>query len=282
MDVLIFALLTFLGAVGAGVLGALLGLGGGIIVIPLLTLLLGVDIHHAIGASAVAVIATSSGAAASFVRQGLTNRRVALFLQIAATLGAVSGAVATGYVGGQALYLILAAVLTFSALAMFRRRRGESSSQVIDHPWSARLRLSGSYRDQVEGQVVRYGVAGVPQAVGVMYAAGIVSGLLGIGGGALQVPTMDILMRMPVKVSSATSNFMIGVTAVASAGIYFARGDIVPVIAGPVALGVLLGALLGAPLMVRLRGTAIRRVLILVLVVVAAQMAVKGLGLIIG
>lgn len=279
LDLLVFVLVTFGGSLFAGTLGALLGLGGGIIVIPVLTLLLGIDIHYAIGASIVSVIATSSGAAAAFVRDGLTNRRLGLFLEMATTVGAVTGAFVAVYIGGQTLYVIFAVVLGYSALAMFRKRHAELPVEVADHPWSARLNLSSSYPDAVQGKVVSYNVAGVPLGLGLMYIAGVVSGLLGIGSGALKVPAMDLAMRLPIKVSSATSNFMIGVTAVASAGVYFARGDIVPLVAGPVAVGVLVGAMLGARLMVRLRSTAIRQVFVVVLVVVALQMAAKGIGL---
>ena len=279
MDLLLFVFATFTGAVAAGTLGALLGLGGGIIVIPVLTLLLGIDIRYAIGASVVSVIATSSGAAAAFVRDGLTNRRIGLFLEMATTVGAVLGAFIATYVGAPFLYIVFAVVLSYSALVMYRKRYAEVPIETPNHPWAEHLRMASSYHDQVEGRVVRYSVSGVPLALALMAVAGIVSGLLGIGSGALKVPAMDIVMRLPIKISSATSNFMIGVTAVASAGVYFSRGVIVPIVAGPVAIGVLLGALLGARLMVRLRSRAIRQIFVIVLILVALQMAARGLGL---
>ena len=279
MDLLTFVFVAFAGAVAAGAFGALLGLGGGIIVIPVLTLLLGVDIRYAIGASVIAVIATSSGAAATYVRDGLTNRRLGLFLAVAATIGAATGAFVAGIIAGQALYLVFALVLILSALLMSRRRYSELTPELPNHPWSERLGLAGSYHGIAEGQPVRYNVAGVPLAFGVVYFAGILSGLLGIGGGVIQVPAMDTLMRLPIKVASATSNFMLGITAVTSAGIYFSRGDVVPIVAAPVVLGVLVGAQVGTRLMVRLGGAAIRGALVVLLVVIALQMAAKGLGL---
>lgn len=247
-------------------------------IIPLLTLFLGVDIRHAIGASIVSVIATSSGAASAYFRDGLTNRRVGLLLETATTTGAVTGAFVTSLVSGQVLYVIFAGVLSYSALAMFRKRHSATPTGVADHPWSSHLRLAASYHDFSLQKTIHYNVAGVPPALAAMYAAGVVSGLLGIGSGVLKVPAMDLLMRLPIKVSSATSNFMIGVTAAASAGVYFARGDIVPLVAAPVALGILVGAILGARLMQRMGSPAIRRVFVAVLIVVAIQMAAKGLS----
>ena len=278
MDLLHFFVLAFAGSVFAGALGALLGLGGGIIVVPMLTLLMGVDIHYAIGASIVSVIATSSGAAAAYIRDGLTNRRVGLLLETATTAGAVTGAFAAAIVAPQALYLLFSVIVGYSALAMFRKRRADISLGVVNHPWSERLGLAGAYPNASRGGMTPYAVAGVPLALLLMYIAGIVSGLLGIGSGVLKVPAMDLVMRLPIKVSSATSNFMIGVTAVASAGIYFARGDIVPIVAAPVAIGVLLGAAVGARALMRARSTLIRQTFVLVLVVVALQMAAKGVG----
>jgi uncharacterized protein len=279
MDPGTFSLITFAASVAAGVLGALLGLGGGIIVIPVLALGLGVDIHYAIGASIVSVIATSSAAAAAYVRDRLTNLRIGLFLVTATTTGAVTGAFVGGLIGGPALYLVFAVVLAYSAAMMFRRRRAELSDEVKNHPWSVRLGLAGGYPDASLGRTVKYNVAGVPLALFLMYVAGVVSGLLGIGSGALKVPSMDLAMRLPIKVSSATSNFMIGVTAAASAGVYFSRGDVVPFIAAPVALGVLVGATIGARAMSRIHGLLIRQVFIVVLLIVSLQMAIKGIGI---
>lgn len=279
MDPFQFFLIVLLGSIIAGVLGALLGLGGGIIIIPMLTLALGVDIHYAIGASIVSVIATSSGAAAAYVRDRITNLRIGMLLEITTTTGAVSGAFIAGLISVKVLYIIFAVVLAYSAVSMFRKQHDERQPDVQAHPWARRLRLAGAYSDARQGRVVAYDVAGVPLALALMYVAGTVSGLLGIGGGILKVPAMDMAMKLPMKVSTATSNFMIGVTAAASAGVYFARGDIVPFVAGPVALGVLIGATLGTHLMIRLNNRSIRQVFVVVLIAVAVQMAARGLGI---
>ncbi len=278
MTALTFFVVTLLGSVGAGILGALLGLGGGIIVIPLLTLGLGVNIHYAIGASIVSVIATSSGAAATYVRDRITNLRVGMFLEMGTTVGAISGAYLAGVISTRLLYIIFGVVLAYSGVVMFRKRKSEVPVSVPDSRLATVLRMHSSYYDQALGRQVPYKVAGVLPGLVLMYIAGVVSGLLGIGSGALKVPAMDIAMHLPIKVSSATSNFMIGVTAAASAGIYFERGDIQAIIAAPVAIGVLLGAMLGTKLLVRMRGTVIRQIFVLVLVVICAEMIGRGLG----
>ncbi len=282
LDPLQFFAITLTGSIIAGMLGSLLGLGGGIIVIPMLTLLMGIDIRYAIGASVVSVIATSSGAAVAYVRDRMTNLRIGMFLETATTTGAITGAFIGGIISGQALYIIFAVVMSYSALAMFRKRHDELPVDVESHPWARRLRLAGAYPEATLGKVVPYEVAGVPLALALMYVAGTVSGLLGIGSGSLKVPAMDLAMKLPMKVSSATSSFMIGVTAAASAGVYFARGDMVPLVVAPVAMGVLLGATIGAKLMVRLRNTVIRQIFVLVLVLISLQMAIKGLGIHLG
>ncbi len=271
--------LTFGCAIGAGILGALLGLGGGIIIIPVLTILLGVDIRYAIGASIVSVIATSSGAAATYVRNEIANLRVGLFLSMATTVGAITGAYVAGLVAGRTLYLVFAGVLAYSGVMMFRKRAVELPTNVPESSVATVLRMHGSYYDQALGQVVHYRVAGVLPALGLMYVAGVVSGLLGIGSGALKVPAMDLAMHLPLKVSSATSNFMIGITAAASAGIYFMRGDIRAIVAAPVALGVLIGAPIGTRLLGSLHSAVIRQVFVAVLVVICLQMLGRGLGI---
>ena len=279
MTAVTFFIITFFSAIGAGVLGALLGLGGGIIIIPILTLVLGVDIHYAIGASIVSVIATSSGAAATYVRDKVTNMRVGMFLEMATTTGAITGAYVATLITGQALYLIFGVILAYSGVMMFRKRHQEVPTDVPHSELAGRLRMHSSYYDVALKRQVDYRVAGVLPALGLMYVAGVVSGLLGIGSGALKVPAMDLAMHLPMKVSSATSNFMIGVTAAASAGIYFMRGDIQALIAAPVAMGVLIGATMGTQLLTRLRGTVIRQVFIVVLLIICAQMIGRGLGL---
>ncbi len=279
MDPTHFLLATFAVSVLAGVLGSLLGLGGGIIVIPALTLLFGVDIRYAIGASIVSVIATSSGATASHLKESIANLRVGMLLETATTTGAVGGAMLGAFVTGSALYLIFAAVLAYSALAMFRRRHADQTPNLANDRWSERLKLGGQFLDRANDRVVRYGVVGVPAGLGLMWIAGVVSGLLGVGSGALKVPAMDLAMRLPMKVSTATSNFMIGVTAAAGAAVHFAHGDIVPLVATPVALGVLVGATSGARLLGRVQSHSVRLLFVLVLVIISVQMAARGLGL---
>ncbi len=258
-------------------MGALLGLGGGIIVIPGLTLLLGIDIRYAIGASIVSVIATSSGAAAAYVLERMTNLRVAMVLEVATALGALTGAYVAGLIEGRWLYVLFGLIMGYSALMMLRRRRQPPTECDRPAPWADALRLHSSYYDQALGREVAYRVTGTRVGLALMYVAGVMSGLLGIGSGSLKVPAMDLAMGLPIKVSTATSNFMIGVTAAASAGVYFMRGHIDPFVAGPVAAGVLVGAVLGSRLLGRLHGTVIRIVFVAVLLYVSIEMFVKGL-----
>ncbi len=277
MDPLTFFLLLFAGAVGAGALGALLGLGGGIIIVPLLTLLANLNIHYAIGASIVSVIATSSGAAATYVRDKITNLRLGMFLEVATTFGAVTGAIAAGYLPARVLSIIFGLLLAHSAWTMWRGFH-DIGAPVVGSPLATRLRLHSAYYDPALKQRITYRLTGVPQGFGMMWLAGLVSGLLGVGSGVFKVIAMDVMMRAPMKVSTTTSNFMIGVTAAASAGIYFQRGDINPFIAAPVALGVLLGTMIGTRLLLRLRGGAIRQVFIAVLVIIALEMIWRGVS----
>jgi uncharacterized membrane protein YfcA len=272
-----FILWTLLASLAAGVIGSLLGLGGGIIIIPALTLWLHVDIRYAIGASIVSVIATSSGAAATYVRERLANLRVAMVLELATTTGALSGAFLAGWIPTRSLYLIFGAVMAYSSVMMFRKMSGGTTRSSRPAPWADRLRLHSSYYDEALDREVAYRVVSTRIGLGLMYVAGIVSGLLGIGSGALKVPAMDLAMGLPVKVSTATSNFMIGVTAAASAGIYFIRGDIDPFVAAPVATGVLLGAAIGSRWLGRLRGSIVRALFVVVLLWVAGQMLLRGI-----
>lgn len=264
-------------SVAAGLLGSLLGLGGGIIVIPALTLWLHIDIRYAIGASIVSVIATSSGAAVSYVRDRLANIRVAMVLELATTTGALTGAYLAGRLGVRWLFLIFGVVMAYSSILMFRRRDPEVTQAPRRAPWADRLRLHSSYLDQQSGEEVLYRVSRTRVGLALMYLAGVISGLLGIGSGALKVPAMDLAMGLPIKVSSATSNFMIGVTAAASAGVYFARGDIDPFVAAPVAVGVLLGAVLGSRLLGRLSNSAVRLMFVLVLLWISGAMLLRGI-----
>ncbi len=266
-------------SVAAGLIGALAGVGGGILVVPSLTLLFGVDIRLAIGASIVSVIATSSGAAAAYVRDRMTDMRVGMFLELATTSGAVAGALLAAVVAPAFLYMLLGVVLLFSAVQQVLRLGEELPPSTEASALTARLGLSGSYPDARLGREVAYTAQRVPLGFALMAGAGVVSGLLGIGSGALKVLAMDGAMRLPMKVSSATSNFMIGVTAAASAGIYLGRGDVDPTIAAPVALGVLAGATVGARLLPRLSNRHVRLVFLPVLVVIGLQTLARGLGI---
>ena len=278
MEPLTFFGLLFGASTIAGALGALLGLGGGVIIVPVLTLGAGLNIHYAIGASIVSVIATSSGAAATYIRDQITNLRLGMFLEMATTSGAVVGAVVAGWLPGRVLSVIFGTLLLYAAWTMVRARWEELPTGVVSSRLAVRLRLPGAYYDPMLKRTVSYQITGVPQGFGMMGLAGLISGLLGIGSGVFKVIAMDVMMRAPLKVSTTTSNFMIGVTAAASASIYFLRGDIHPFIAAPVALGILAGTILGTHLLLRLRGTAIRRIFVAVLLVVALQMIWRGMA----
>lgn len=268
----------FVVSVAAGIIGALAGVGGGILVIPALTIIFGVDIHLAVGASIVSVIATSSGAAAAYVRDRLTDMRVGMFLEVATTSGAVAGALLSAIVASAFLYLLLGVVLLFSAATQLMRLGEEVPPMEPATGLASTLKLASSYPDRRLGEV-GYAARRVPAGFAMMVVAGMVSGLLGIGSGALKVLAMDVAMRLPMKVSSATSNFMIGVTAAASAGIYLGRGDVDPRIAAPVALGVLVGAFAGARLLGRLTNRSVRRIFVPVLVAIGVETMLRGLGL---
>ena len=274
----IVAIKILLISISAGVLGSILGLGGGIIVTPALTLLFNVDIQHAIGASLISVIATSSGAAIAYIRDGITNIRVGMFLEIATTVGAVTGAVIGGLISPNLLYMVFAVFLLYSALAMLKKTKEELPGEVPLHSMAKTLKLQGAYYDKALKKEVSYNADNVYSGFGVMYGAGVISGLLGIGSGSFKVLAMDVFMKLPLKVSSATSNFMMGVTGAASAGIYLFRGDINPLISAPVALGVLIGATIGARVMQKLKSKTIRKLFIPVLIYIALQMMAQGLG----
>jgi hypothetical protein len=266
-------------AFGAGVVGAVLGLGGGILLVPLLTMVFGINLHYAMGASLVSVIATSSGAAAMYLRSGLSNIRVGLFLAMATVTGALIGAALSGIVPARALELILGLALAYSVVVTFRQLKVELPEGQPGDPLAMRFGLEGAYEDARLGRFVTYRADRVKAGVAVMWGAGLLSGLLGIGSGAFKVLALDYVMRLPMKVSTATSNFMIGITAAASAAVYFGRGDIHPLIAAPVALGVLLGASVGTSLMGRLRNTTLRMLFLPVILYLAVSMIARGLGL---
>jgi uncharacterized membrane protein YfcA len=261
------------GSLLAGFLGSLTGLGGGIVIIPLLTLAMGVDIRYAIGASLVSVIATSSGAAAAYVREGFSNIRIGMFLEIATTLGALGGAIIALHVPTAVIAVLFGLILLHSAYLMFRAPSGEGASVAPDRLGTL-LKMNGTYPTAQGSR--SYNVRSVPAGFGVMAIAGVISGLLGIGSGALKVIARDRIMRLPFKVSTTTSNFMIGVTAAASAGVYLNRGYIEPAIALPVMLGVLAGSLVGTRFLVRVQTRVLRIVFALTIVFLALQMIYKG------
>ena len=275
MTVLEFSLVVCAGSLVAGFLGALTGLGGGAVIIPMLTLLLGVDIRYAVGASLVSVIATSSGAAAAYVREGFSNIRIGMFLEIATTTGALVGATLATHVSGGAIATVFGLVLIGSGY-LSRKPRSKEEREAPPDLLATKLRMNGSFPDR-EG-TREYNVQHVPAGLSLMFVAGALSGLLGIGSGAMKVLAMDRAMKIPFKVSTTTSNFMIGVTAAASAGIYLSRGYIDPGLSMPVMLGVLGGSLLGARVLVRAEIKWLRRVFSLVIVALGIEMLYKGLS----
>ena len=274
MTVLSFSLLLAAVSVVAGFLGSLTGLGGGVIVVPALALLFGVDIRYAIGASVVSVIATSSGAAATYVREGIPNIRIGLFLEIATTLGALAGAYLAVRISTDVVGIIFGGVLIYSALQSVFSHHDAAGSAGPD-ALAQRLRLDGDYI--INGDRREYHVQHVPTGFGVMFIAGSLSGLLGIGSGAFKVLAMDRAMKIPFKVSTTTSNFMIGVTGAASAGVYLSRGYIEPAIAMPVMIGVLAGAFVGSRVLLKTDPSLLRRVFAAMILLVAIEMIYNGL-----
>ena len=268
-----FSGLIFLMSGLAGFLGALTGLGGGVVIIPVLTLLFGVDLRYAIGATLVSVIATSSGAAAAYVREGFSNIRIGMFLEIATTTGAVLGAFLNSKVPTSALAVIFGFVLLHSAYLTARSRTESRATQQPD-PLAVRLKMNSSY-PAPEGRKA-YVVQRVKAGFSLMFVAGTLSGLLGIGSGALKVIAMDSAMHLPFKVSTTTSNFMIGVTAAASAGLYLFRGYIDPGLAMPVMLGVLAGALAGTRILLGAKTRVLRIVFGVVVAGLGIEMIYNG------
>ncbi len=286
MNGLEFTLVVAAGSFVAGMLGALTGLGGGVVIVPLLTLVFGVDIRYAIGASLVSVIATSSGAAAAYLKEGYSNMRVGMFLEVATTVGALSGAFIAGYISTSAIAIIFGVVLLYSAWTSFGGPKEPAKGLPADR-MATFLRLDGTFpADRVAGAAPdvagverareAYHVRNVPAGFGLMYMAGVLSGLLGIGSGAVKVLAMDQAMKIPFKVSTTTSNFMIGVTAAASAGIYLRRGYIDPALAFPVMLGVLAGALVGALILPGAKVKSLRIVFGTVIACLGVQMIFEG------
>ena len=275
MSVLTFSLAICLTSILAGLLGALTGLGGGVVIVPVLCLLFKINIHYAIGASLVSVIATSSGAAAAYLREGYSNVRIGVFLEMATTAGALLGAYLTAKVSGRWIGLIFGVVLLYSAWASLRNRFPVSKDLKRD-TLAMRLNLRGSY--SVRGGNEDYVAEHVPGGFGIMFIAGTLSGLLGIGSGAVKVLAMDQVMKLPFKVSTTTSNFMIGVTAAASAGLYLNHGYILPGLAMPVMLGVLAGSLAGSRILVHARVKTLRLIFSIVIVALGIEMIFSSLA----
>jgi uncharacterized membrane protein YfcA len=277
MNVFEYTLLVALVALFAGLLGSLTGLGGGVVIVPALTLLFHVDIRYAIGASLVSVIATSSGAGAAYIKEGFSNLRIGMFLEVATVFGALAGAYLALRAPTSAIAIIFGVVLLLSAY-LSNRRKDETVTaglEAMPDPVAVRLGFNSSY-PLPNGERQAYQVRGVPGGFSLMFGAGVLSGLLGIGSGAVKVLAMDQVMRIPFKVSTTTSNFMIGVTAAASAGVYLNRGYIAPGLAMPVTLGVLLGSLLGARLLVGAPVKPLRLLFSLVIFMLAVEMIYSG------
>ena len=273
MNILELTGLLFIGSLIAGFLGSLTGLGGGVVIVPLLTLGFGVDIRYAIGASLISVIATSSGAAAAYVREGFSNIRVGMFLEIATTIGAIAGAVVAAYLKLSWIAIVFGLVLLYSAYESVRSRTDLLGPTQPDRIASL-LRLDGSFPTSQGMQPYR--VTNVPAGFSLMFTAGVLSGVLGIGSGAVKVLAMDRAMKLPFKVSTTTSNFMIGVTAAASAGVYLNRGYIDPGLAMPVMLGVLGGSLAGARLLAGAKVKILRIVFSTVVALLGLEMMYNG------
>ena len=270
-------------AVFAGFLGSLVGLGGGIIITPALTILFGFDIKYAIGASIVAVIATSSGSAIAFVKDHVSNMRVAMLLEIFTTAGGVVGALMAGVFSSKLLYIFFSLILLNSFYGMLKKtglitKLKKEEEKVENDKYADKYKLNSTYYDKASGETVKYNVTNVPQGSLVMFGAGFASGLLGIGSGAFKVVALDTYMKLPIKVSTATSNFMMGVTATASALIYFFNGTINPVVAAPIAIGTLIGSRTGAKVMQRLDAKYIRYIFLPILLFTIINMFLKGLG----
>lgn len=264
----------------AGVFGAVFGIGGGMIVTPIMTIALGLDIKYAIGASVISVIATSSGASIAYLKDDMLNLRVAMFLEIATTIGAILGAILTGVLPAKVLYVLFGMLLIFSSWNMLHKLRAskEEVEDTTPDKLSEKLELNSTYYDQAVKKQVDYKVSNVPGGFTMMFGAGLASGLLGVGSGAFKVIAMDTIMKMPLKPSSATSNLMMGVTAAASATVYFFNGSIKPEIAAPLAIGILIGATVGSRIMQHLQAKLLRKIFIPVLFLIGLQMFLKGFG----
>lgn len=287
IGVIEYLVLMFLISIAAGLIGSLVGIGGGIIIVPILSLFFNVPVGYAIGTSIISVIATSSGSASAYVKENITNLRIGTFLVTATTVGAIIGAITTIYLLDSgfswAVYLTFGSVLIFSAIDFtlqvwkMRVRSGMEEVNIVPNSIAEKLSLKGEYYDTALKTNTQYVATRVPEGYGIMFAAGLMSGLLGIGSGALKVLAMDRMMRLPFKVSTTTSNLMIGVTAAASASIFYLKGYVNSILVAPVAIGVLFGAFLGSKILVRARPFSLKVLFIFVLVVLGAEMIQKGL-----
>ena len=269
-------------AVLAGFLGSLVGLGGGIIITPALTILFGFDIKYAIGASIVAVIATSSGSAIAFVKDHVSNMRVGMLLEVFTTAGGVVGALMAGVFSSKLLYIFFSLILLNSFYGMLKKTglitKAKKEEEIVENDkYAEKYKLNSSYYDKAIDKTIDYNVTNVPQGSLVMFGAGFASGLLGIGSGAFKVVALDTYMKLPIKVSTATSNFMMGVTATASALIYFFNGTINPAVAAPIAIGTLIGSRTGAKVMQRLDAKYIRYIFLPILLFTIINMFLKGM-----
>lgn len=275
LTIAIFSLLLLGTSFLAGLVGALTGLGGGVVLIPAMVLLFHIDIHYAMGASLISVIATSSGAAVAYLREGYANIRIGMFLETGAVLGAFIGAIVVAFISTAAIAILFALVLFFSAYLTLRRKEEEPDR--IPHAWAVRFNLSGKYYSKSHEEKA-YSVQGVPTALGIMTIAGCLSGLLGIGSGALNVLAMDHVMRLPYKVATTTSNFIIGITGAASVGVYYAHGYIDSGIAFPVLIGVATGAILGARILLVMSSKWLRLFFSIIIGFLAIEMIYKTLS----
>ncbi len=276
LSIEMFSIFLLLGACVAGLIGSLTGLGGGVVVIPLLTLGFGVDMRYAIGAALVTSIATSSGAAAAYIKEGITNVRIGMFLEIATTTGAVIGAIVAMYLDKVYIAIIFGCVLIFSAIRSITKKEDNVDYAAPGDKLGEKLKLNGSYPTK-DGKEEKYNVHNVVGGYSLMTLAGILSGLLGIGSGALKVLAMDTAMKIPFKVSTTTSNFMVGVTAAASAVIYLQRGYIDPGLAMPIVVGVLIGAFFGSKILPKTNVKKLRILFSVVIFFLAISMIYNGL-----
>ena len=272
-------LTIFLVSIVAGFIGAMFGLGGGVLIIPFLTLVEGVPVPLAVGASIVSVVATSSASAATYVQDHLTNLRLGMFLEIGTVAGAITGAFVSVFLPASYLFILFGIILLYATIVMIRARGIDFPANVRPDKTSRILALGSQYEDHSLNRVVKYEVTRTPLTVFIGFFAGIVSGLLGVGGGIINVPTMNLVSKIPVKVASATSNFIIGVTAAASASVYLLRGDVHPLLAAPLIIGVAGGALLGTKVLKVTPPTRVKVAFGILLAAISLLMILKGFSL---